>query len=109
MDDAALVCSFREKMILVARRFDKVATEFGLTLSVPKTKLPVAGIGLTGDDLAPLELEGDLVEVVDKFKYLGSLIEAHGGVVGEVGCRIARASRIFGSLHDSVFIASDLT
>ena len=108
-DDAALVCSCREEMILAARMFDKVATEFGLTLSVPKTKLLVAGIGPTGDDLAPLELEGGLVEVVDRLKYLGSLDEARGGVVGEVGSGIAQASRVFGSLRDSVFTASDLT
>jgi len=56
-------------MILAARMFDKVATEFGLTLSVPKTKPLVAGIGLTGDNLAPWELEGGVVEVVDRFKY----------------------------------------
>ena len=68
-DDAALVCSCREEMILAARMFDKVATEFGLTLSVPKTKPLVAGIGLTGDNLAPWELEGGVVEVVDRFKY----------------------------------------
>ena len=107
-DDAALVCSSRDEMILVARMFDKVATEFGLTLSIPKMKLLVAGIGLTGDDLVPLELEAGVVEV-DRFKYLGSLVEARGGVVGEIGCRIAQASRVFGSLRDSVFAASDLT
>jgi len=41
----------------------------------------VVDIGLTDDDL---ELDGGVVEVVDKFKYLGSLVEAHGGVVGEI-------------------------
>ena len=56
-----------------------------------------------------LELEGGVVEVVDRFKYLGSLVEECGGVVGEVGCRIAQASRVFGSLRDSVFAASDST
>ena len=45
-DDAALVCSCRENMVLAARIFDEVATGNGLTLSVPKTKLLVAGIGL---------------------------------------------------------------
>ena len=59
--------------------------------------------------LAPLELDGGVVKVVDEFKYFGSLVEAHVGVVGEVSCRIAQASRAFGSLHDSVFTASDLT
>ena len=36
-------------------------------------------------------------------------MEACDGVVGEVGCRIAQASRAFGNLHDSVFAASDLS
>ena len=31
-DDAVLVCSCRKEMILAVRMFDKVATEFGLTL-----------------------------------------------------------------------------
>ena len=48
-DDAALLCSCRENMVLVARIFDEVATENDLTLSVPKTKLLVAGIVLTND------------------------------------------------------------
>ena len=108
-DDAALVCSCIEDVVLAARIFDEVATENGLTLNVSKTKLLVAGLGLTIDDLAPLELDGGVVEVVEQFKYLGSLVEACGGVVGEVSCRIAQASRAFGSLRDSVFNAPDLT
>ena len=56
---------------VAARIFDEVATENGLTLSVPKTKLLVAGLGLTIDDLAPLELDGGVVKVVEQFKYLG--------------------------------------
>ena len=59
-------------MILAATIFDEVATENGLTLSVPKL---VARIGLTVDDLAPLELAEGVVEVVEQFKYLGSLVE----------------------------------
>ena len=89
--------------------FDKVAGKSGLTLSVPKTKLLVTGTGLTSDDLAPLELDEGVVDVVDQFKYLGSLVEARGSVVAEVCNRIAEASRAFGSLRNSVFTASDLT
>ena len=47
--------------------------------------------------------------VVEQFKYLGSLVEASGGVAGEVGCRIAQVSGAFGTLQDSVFTVSDLT
>ena len=49
-----------------------------------------------------------MVEVVEQFKYLGSLVEARGGVVGEVNHQIAQACRAFGSLYDSVFTASNL-
>ena len=86
-------------MVLAARTFDEVATEYGLTLSVPKTKLLVAGLRHTNDDLAPLELNRGEVEVVDQFKYLRSLVEVCSGVVGEVGCRLAQASKAFVSLH----------
>ena len=64
-DDATLVCSIRENMVLAVRIFDKVATEHGLTLSVPKIKLLVAGTGLTNDDLVPLKQDGGIVRVVE--------------------------------------------
>ena len=89
--------------------FDEVAGESGLTLSVPKAKLLVAGTGLASNDLATLKLDEGVVDVVDQFKYLGSLVEARGGMVAEVNNRIAQASRAFGSLRNSVFTASDLT
>ena len=106
-DDATLagVLLYRRYMMLAVRIFYEVATENGFIQSVPKTKLLVAGIGLTNDDLASLELDGDLVEVVEQFKYLGSLVEACGGIVCEVSCRIivAQVSRDFGSLASTWF------
>ena len=107
-DDAALVCSCRVDMVLAARMFDEVHS-YGLTLNVPETKLLVAGLGLTNDDLAPLDLNGGVVELTEHFKYLGSLMAACGGVVGEVGWWIPQASRAFGKLPAFVFAASDLT
>ena len=50
-------------MMLAASIFDEVANENSLTLCVPKTELLVTGIGLTAIDLAPLELDGGVVEV----------------------------------------------
>ena len=96
-------------MVLASRIFDGVANENGLTLIVRKMKLLVTGIGLTDDDMAPSELDEGIVGVVEQFKYLGSLVEACGGVVGEVSCRTAQASRAFGSLCNSIFTALDLT
>jgi len=58
-------------MASAARIFNEVAVDFGLTLSIPKTKLLAAGTGLSSDDLALLELGESVVDVVDQFKYLG--------------------------------------
>jgi len=83
-DDAALICTSRLDMIIAARLFEEVIAEFGLTISILKTKLLVAGANLTIDDVAPLEVGGGSVEVVKEFKYLGSLIKACGGMTREI-------------------------
>ena len=65
-------------------------------------------MGSLNDNLAPLELDGGVVEVVEQFKYLGSLV--HGGVVDvKLAVELFKHLGVFGSLHDSVFTASDLT
>ena len=69
----------------------------------------VAGIGLTNDNSALLELGEGVVGVVEQFKYLELVVEEYGGLVGEVSYRIAQASRTFGSQCESLFTASDLT
>jgi len=60
-DNAALVCSSREDAVFAAEVFNEVIIECGLTLSIAKTKLLVAGIGLSEDDLAPLVLSEGVV------------------------------------------------
>ena len=67
-DDAALICSSRADMVIAARIFEEVTAEFGLTLSIPKTKLLVAGVNLTVENVASLE-SGGSVEVVKEFKH----------------------------------------
>ncbi len=43
------------------------------------------------------------------FKHLGSLVESRGGIVKEVGERIAKASRAFGALRKAVFRDNNLS
>ena len=101
-DDAAIVGSSREEIERAARTLDEVASEWGLTLSLPKTKLLVSGVW-NEDDLQPITIRGDSIEVVPDFRYLGSIVEAHGEVLKDVEDRIARASRAFGALCRPVF------
>ena len=103
VDDAALICSSREHMDVAAMVFDEISAGWGLTLSVPKTKLLVAGVGLSPDDVAPLQMNAGTVEVVKEFRYLGSLVEAVVGMIGEVEQCFVRASKTFISLCKVVF------
>jgi len=100
-DDVALICASRSDMVIAARVFEQVT---GLTLSIPKMKLLVAGANLTANDIAPFELGGGSVKVAKEFKYLGSL----WWVSGEVNRRITQASKFFGHLRSSMFLAGDL-
>jgi len=60
-DDGVIICCTRQDMEEAARVFDEVAAKFGLTVSVVKTNLLVAGSNLREEDLAP---RGQLVEEV---------------------------------------------
>ena len=51
----------------MAARIHKVAGELGLT----KTKLLVAGIGLTEYDLGSISIAWYVVEVINQFKHTG--------------------------------------
>ena len=66
-------------MDVAAKVIDEDSAGWALTLSVPKTKLPVADVGVPPDDVASLQTSGGAVEVVKKFQYLGSPVEAAGG------------------------------
>ena len=81
----------------------RTASEWGLTMNTQKTKALVTRGHLTAADSLPLQVDGDLIEVVEDFTYLGSNISADGEVRKEVSIRIAKASRAFGCLQRAVF------
>ena len=81
---------------------EELITAWGLSLNIPKTKLLVAGTPHS-EDLQPLQLAGENVECVTDFQYLGSVVEAKGGVGKDVCERIAKASHAFGMLKEPVF------
>ena len=99
-----IVSCTRQDMEEAAKVFNEVAAEFGLTVSVVKTKLLVAGSNLSEEeDLAPLQICFQLVEWVQSFKYLGSFANVSGSVALDVQDKIGRASRAFGTLRGSVY------
>ena len=80
-----------------------VAEDFGLGVSIPKTKLMVVGKETTKEDRAPLHINNMVIEFVTVFLYLGSIAASSGRVDTEVDKRIAQASKAFGALRKAVF------
>jgi len=62
-----------DMVFLAARMFDEFPGEFGFTLSM-SLRQSCWSLGMV--QLAPLKLDEGVMEVVDKFKHLGSLVEA---------------------------------
>ena len=108
-DDAAIVGDSRESIVRAAEQLVEVLSEWGLTMSFPKTKLLVAGASCGEEDLQPIHIGGETIEAVSSFRYLGSVLESHGEIWMDVEDRVARASRAFGALCRPVFCNGSLS
>ena len=102
-DDAALYTTSRGTLEQTATKFVQKTGEWGLTVSIEKTKGMAIGDGLTDEDVAPIKVESGEIEMVEQFTYLGSVISKDGDVMEDVKCRIAKASKAFGCLRGSIF------
>ena len=100
-DDAALLTKTREGAENAIRMYTKVANDFGLSVSIPKTKLMVSDREARAEDNAPIPTGDEQVESVTEFRYLGSVISSTGRMQPDK--RIAQASRAFGALRQPVF------
>ena len=108
-DDVALLASTRMGAEKTTLTYMEVADDFGLTVSVPKTKLSVCGYGINEEDKKPIAVNGGEIECIDEFPYLGSVVMSNGRLYAEVDRCIANASRAFGALRKPVFDDENLS
>ncbi len=108
-DDAVLIASTHDGAEHMLDIFAHVAADFGLRVSVEKTKIQAVGYDLTENDRAPLVLYGLPIDHASEFRYLGSVMTSDGRSSTDVCQRIAAASRAFGSLFKPVFRDRSLT
>ena len=66
------------------KSFVKGASQFGLTVSLPKSKGMAMGTGVGKDDVTLLSVEGGDIEMVTEFTYLGSCLCSDGEVTREI-------------------------
>ena len=105
-DDAAVVSATSDSFVRAANVLDEVMSQWGLTMSMSKTKLLEPRVE---EDLQPINIRGESTEAVTDFRYLGSMVEAHGELMMDVEDRIGRTSRAFGSLCRPVFRDGNLS
>ena len=85
----------------------EVMKRWGLTISITKTKM--MAVGSREAQECRLSANGEEVEVVGEFKYLGSILNSDGSGKRDIEEPIAKASRAYGLLKPSVFSNKSLS
>ena len=84
-DDVAVFSSSQDSLEHATTQFIQMASEWGLTVSVQKTKAMPLGRQLETSDTLPIQLSEGSIEVVHNFTYLET---DDGEVKDEVSTRI---------------------
>ena len=102
-DDAALVSHSASGLQRLLNKFSAACAEFALVISTKKTVVMHQG------DQSPIIVNGQELESVDNFAYLGSTINRGLTIEQELQTRIGRAASIFKSLRERAWHKKYLT
>lgn len=97
-DDTALVAHTLEDMQDIVTAFAKSAHDFGLQINMKKTEVlfqPTPGSLAISQ---PIHIEGNILNNVSSFTYLGSTVTSDNNLDKELQNRMAKASSAFGRL-----------
>ncbi|CAF0810481.1 unnamed protein product [Didymodactylos carnosus] len=92
-DDQPMVASSEEDLQKLMDSLVKSKEKFDMKINVKKTKTMV--ISRQGGKLVNIIINGQTVEQVTKFRYLGALITEDGRCAAEIRARIATAKDTF--------------
>ena len=98
-DDAVLIACSQHAAETALITFASVATFFGLTVNLTKTKFMGCGPSLTDVDCLPISIGTHSVQHVDSFTYLGSLLSPDARYSLEIDRRLGSASGAFSALQ----------
>ena len=96
-DDTVVVADSERKLCQLVTEFGRVCERSKLRVNVGKSKVMRC---TRSEDDARLNvmLNGEALEEVDQFKYLGSVIAANGGVEADVHHRVNEGCKVLGAL-----------
>ncbi|XP_059049895.1 uncharacterized protein LOC131844918 [Achroia grisella] len=104
-DDAAFVANSAAELQSMLDKFSQACSLYAMYVNTKKTVVLTQGI-----QEAPLiSLNGTLLEVVDRFCYLGSTVSNNLSLEAEIDSRIGKAATMFGRLSTRVWYNKYLT
>ena len=104
-DDAALVTHTIEDLQQLMDRLSHACKEFGLTISIKKTK--VMGQGIVSPP--SINIDNVTLDAVDRLTYLGSTIDSNLSLDAEINIRVAIAAAVMSKLNRRVWQDNNLT
>ena len=96
-DDTVVVADSEEKLCQLVTEFGRVCERRKLRVNVGKSKVMRCTRNEDGARLNVM-LNGAVLEEVDQFKYLGSIIAANGGVEADVRHRVNEGCKVLGAM-----------
>ena len=100
-DDTVVMADSEEKLCQLVSEFGRVCKRRKLRVNVGKSK--VMRCSRYGSDARlNVMLDGEMLEEVDQFKYLGSVIAAKGDVGEDVTNRVKEGCKVLGALNSVI-------
>ena len=101
-NDTTLMAESEEEVKSLLMKVKEVSEKVGLKLNIQKTKIMVSGL------ITSWEIDGETVEAVSDFIFLGSKITADGGCSHEIKRRLLLGRKVMTNL-DSTLKSRDIT
>ena len=101
-DDTALMAESEEELKSLLMKVKEESGKVGLKLNIQKTKIMAYG------PITSWEIDGETVETVSDFIFLGSKITANGDCSQEIKRRVLLGRKVMTNLH-SIFKSRDIT
>ena len=101
-DDTTLMAESQEEIKSLLMKVKEESEKVGLKLNIQKTKIMASG------PITSLQIDGETVEIVTDFIFLGSKITADGDCSHEIKSRLLLGRKVMTNL-DSIFKSRDIT
>ena len=95
-DDAAMMAHSLEAIQEITSRFSEISKAFGLQINIHKSELLYRNRENNAQPI--VTIDGEVLNTVHKFKYLGSYVSDDNKVDTEISHRIQMASAAYGKL-----------